>query len=304
MNPIAIMETSVGRIEIELWPERAPKHVANFETLVEKKFYDNLVFHRVIPGFMIQTGCPNGNGMGGPGWKVDAEFNKTPFTRGVVGMARSAHPNSAGSQFFICVADASHLNGSYTAFGKVLSGLEACDSMAKLERDRRDRPLVDVKLVSITMPGAADNKKKVMAALEAAAALAAKAAATAALSAAAEASAAAASRSAAAAAASSAALASKVATPVKAAAITKPVVAVVQAKPVATRAKKAAPVKAVKVVKVEKSKPAAKPAKKAKKAKVAVKAVKSKSVTKPAKKAKVAVKAKPAAKKKAGKKAK
>lgn len=173
MNPVAIMETSAGRIEIELWPERAPKHVANFEKLVGQKFYENLVFHRVIPNFMIQTGCPNGNGMGGPGWKVDAEFNKTPFTRGVLGMARSAHPNSAGSQFFVCVADASHLNGSYTAFGKVTSGMEFCDAIAKQERDRRDRPLVDVKLVSVTMPGLADAEKKVKAALEAAAVAAA-----------------------------------------------------------------------------------------------------------------------------------
>ncbi len=158
MNSQVIIETSMGRLELELWPDRAPRHVANFEKLVDMKFYDNLVFHRVIPGFMIQTGCPNGTGTGGPGWKVDHEFNKTPFTRGVVGMARSAHPNSAGSQFFICVADAGHLNGSYSAFGKVMVGMEVCDKIASAPRDRRDNPLEEIRMISATMPGL---KKKV-----------------------------------------------------------------------------------------------------------------------------------------------
>jgi len=157
MSTHVVIETSMGQIELELWPDRAPRHVANFEKLVAMKFYDNLLFHRVIPGFMIQTGCPNGTGTGGPGWKVDQEFNKTPFTRGVVGMARSAHPNSAGSQFFICVADAGHLNGSYSAFGKVVVGMEVCDKIANAPRDNRDHPLEDIRMLTATMP---DLKKK------------------------------------------------------------------------------------------------------------------------------------------------
>ena len=148
-NPTATIETSLGTIQLELWPEKAPNHVENFLKLAEKGFYDGLLFHRVIPGFMIQTGCPDGTGTGGPGWKVKAEFNNAPFLKGVLGMARSNDPNSAGSQFFICVADASHLTGQYTAFGKVTSGQDVADKISKVERSRQDRPLADIKMTSV-----------------------------------------------------------------------------------------------------------------------------------------------------------
>jgi len=147
----ATLETSEGAIEIELWPDVAPRHVANFEKLAASGFYDGLVFHRVIPEFMIQTGCPKGTGTGGPGWQVDAEFNDRAFAKGVVGMARSSDPNSAGSQFFICVADASWLDGQYTAFGKVTAGQEVADAISNVARDRSDRPLEDVQLQRVTV---------------------------------------------------------------------------------------------------------------------------------------------------------
>jgi peptidyl-prolyl cis-trans isomerase B (cyclophilin B) len=151
MPTTATMVTTMGTIELELWPDKAPKHVANFKKLADSKFYDNLIFHRVIPGFMVQTGCPQGSGMGGPGWKVAAEFNKEPFKKGVLGMARSNDPDSAGSQFFICVADAAHLTGQYTAFGKVTAGQDVADAIAAVKRDRNDRPLEKVGLTSVTV---------------------------------------------------------------------------------------------------------------------------------------------------------
>lgn len=150
-NPKATMVTSKGTIEMELWPEHAPLHVENMKKLADAKFYDGLIFHRVIPGFMIQTGCPQGTGTGGPGWKVKAEFNRQSFSKGVLGMARSQDPNSGGSQFFICVADAPHLNGQYTAFGKVTAGQEVADAIAKVTRDMRDKPNEAIKIVSFTV---------------------------------------------------------------------------------------------------------------------------------------------------------
>jgi peptidyl-prolyl cis-trans isomerase B (cyclophilin B) len=149
-KPSAVIETSLGTIEVELWPDKAPRHVENFLALAERGFYDNLLFHRVIPGFMIQTGCPEGTGTGGPGWKLQAEFHDARFVKGVLGMARSAHPDSAGSQFFICVADAAHLNGSYTAFGCVVRGQDVADRIAAVKRDRRDRPEQDVRMTKVT----------------------------------------------------------------------------------------------------------------------------------------------------------
>jgi len=131
----------------ELYPEIAPKSVENFVKLVESGFYDGLIFHRVIPGFMIQGGCPNGNGMGGPGWTIEGEFEMNGFkndlkhTRGVLSMARAMDPNSAGSQFFIMVERAPHLDGQYAAFGKVIEGIEAADTIVKTKRDFRDNPL-------------------------------------------------------------------------------------------------------------------------------------------------------------------
>lgn len=151
MNPTATIETSQGTITIELWPDKAPNHVENFVKLAEDGFYNGLVFHRVIPNFMVQTGCPQGTGTGGPGWNVNAEFNDASFEKGVLGMARAADPNSAGSQFFVCVADTPHLDGQYTAFGKVISGQDVADAIAEVDRDGRDRPFDDIVMTKVTI---------------------------------------------------------------------------------------------------------------------------------------------------------
>jgi cyclophilin family peptidyl-prolyl cis-trans isomerase len=143
----AVIETKFGKIELKFFPEVAPNHVNNFIELAKKGFYDGTTFHRVIPGFMIQGGDPNSkdpdrkrHGMGGPGYTVKAEFNQTAHKRGVLSMARSADPDSAGSQFFICVADAPFLDRQYTAFGQVTSGMEAVDKIVGQPRDRQDNP--------------------------------------------------------------------------------------------------------------------------------------------------------------------
>ncbi len=130
----------------ELYPEIAPETVANFVKLVEDGFYDGLIFHRVIPGFMIQGGCPNGTGMGGPGHTIKGEFamngfeNDLKHERGVLSMARAMDPNSAGSQFFIMVEDAPHLDGQYAAFGKITEGLDAADKIVNQPRNAMDKP--------------------------------------------------------------------------------------------------------------------------------------------------------------------
>lgn len=130
----------------ELYPEIAPETVANFVKLVEDGFYDGLIFHRVIPGFMIQGGCPNGTGMGGPGHTIKGEFamngfkNDLKHERGVLSMARAMDPNSAGSQFFIMVEDASHLDGQYAAFGKITEGMDAADKIVNQPRNAMDKP--------------------------------------------------------------------------------------------------------------------------------------------------------------------
>ena len=130
----------------ELYPENAPESVGNFAALANQAFYDGLIFHRVIDGFMIQGGCPSGTGIGGPGYQIKGEFSdngvKNPLrhSRGVLSMARSARNDSAGSQFFIMVADAPHLDGAYAAFGRVLSGMEAADEIVAQKRDAADRP--------------------------------------------------------------------------------------------------------------------------------------------------------------------
>jgi peptidyl-prolyl cis-trans isomerase B (cyclophilin B) len=147
----ATIQTSQGQIEVELWADKAPNHVANFKKLADDGFYDGLIFHRVIPDFMVQTGCPQGTGTGGPGWNVDAEFNDASFTKGVLGMARSASPNSAGSQFFICVADCDWLDGQYTAFGKVTSGQDVADAISAVDRDHGDRPFDVIKMEKVTV---------------------------------------------------------------------------------------------------------------------------------------------------------
>ncbi|MBQ5327221.1 MAG: peptidylprolyl isomerase [Oscillospiraceae bacterium] len=134
------------KMEIELYPEIAPETCANFEKLVKDGFYNGLTFHRVIKGFMIQGGCPKGNGMGGPGWTIKGEFaanghkNDLKHTKGVISMARTMDPNSAGSQFFIMHEAAPHLDGQYAAFGKVVSGLDVVDEIANVRTDWNDKP--------------------------------------------------------------------------------------------------------------------------------------------------------------------
>ncbi len=127
-NHISI-ETENGKILIELYPDSAPNTVANFKALVANTYYDGLEFHRVIPGFMAQGGCPDGNGMGGPGYQVKAEFNERKHERGTVAMARSQDPDSAGSQFYICFGPQPHLDGQYTIFGQVTEGMEIVDQI-------------------------------------------------------------------------------------------------------------------------------------------------------------------------------
>ncbi|MBI4848661.1 MAG: peptidylprolyl isomerase [Nitrospirae bacterium] len=143
----AIIETKFGNIELKFFPDAAPNHVNNFIELAKKGFYDGTAFHRVIPGFMIQGGDPNSkspdkskHGMGSPGHTVKAEFNDKPHKRGTLSMARSGHPDSAGSQFFICVADSHFLDGKYTVFGEVVSGMDAADKIVGQPRDSRDNP--------------------------------------------------------------------------------------------------------------------------------------------------------------------
>ena len=147
MNPQVTIEMESGKkIVVELYPEKAPNSVKNFLSLAGKGFYDGLIFHRVIKGFMIQGGCPNGNGMGGPGYEISGEFaangvmNDLMHTRGVLSMARAMDPNSAGSQFFIMHKDAPHLDGQYAAFGKVIEGLDVVDEIASVRTDYMDKP--------------------------------------------------------------------------------------------------------------------------------------------------------------------
>lgn len=141
----------------ELYPEIAPKTVENFEKLVNDGFYDGLIFHRVIPGFMIQGGCPKGDGTGGPGWQIEGEFTLNGFkndlkhTKGVMSMARTMMPNSAGSQFFIMTSDSPHLDGQYAAFGKIVEGLEVADAIVNTPRDMRDKPKKDQRMKKVTI---------------------------------------------------------------------------------------------------------------------------------------------------------
>ncbi len=156
-TPRAVIETKFGEIEIEFLADKAPGHVKNFIDLARKGFYDGTTFHRVIPGFMIQGGDPNtrdqkaaraSHGTGGPGYTIKAEFNDTAHKRGVVSMARAQDPNSAGSQFFICVADAGFLDRQYSAFGRVVRGMEVADKIVNAARDARDNPneRIDIKV--------------------------------------------------------------------------------------------------------------------------------------------------------------
>jgi peptidyl-prolyl cis-trans isomerase B (cyclophilin B) len=152
--PQAIIETKFGSMELHFFPDKAPKHVENFMKLAKSGFYDKTIFHRVIPGFMIQGGDPNTKdetnkaqyGMGGPGYRVKAEFNDRSHVRGTVSMARSSEPDSAGSQFFIVVQDTPHLNGKYTVFGEVVKGMEVADKIVSQPRDARDNPLERIEM--------------------------------------------------------------------------------------------------------------------------------------------------------------
>ncbi len=157
----AVIETKFGNIELKFFPEVAPNHVNNFIELAKKGFYDGTTFHRVIPGFMIQGGDPNSknpdksqHGMGGPGYTIKAEFNEKPHKRGTLSMARAGHPDSAGSQFFICVADAPFLDRQYTVFGEVISGMDVADKIVGQPRDRKDNPneRIEIKIKIVETP--------------------------------------------------------------------------------------------------------------------------------------------------------
>lgn len=157
-NPIVtITMADGGVIKAELYPETAPNSVNNFISLIKKGFYDGLIFHRVIRGFMIQGGCPNGTGTGGPGYSIPGEFAQNGFKNnlrheaGVLSMARAMHPDSAGSQFFIMHENAPYLDGQYAAFGKVTEGMDVVNRIAETATDFRDRPMADQKIASITV---------------------------------------------------------------------------------------------------------------------------------------------------------
>ena len=157
-NPIVTIEMENGGvIEGELYPDKAPQSVYNFIDLANHNYYDGLIFHRVIRGFMIQGGCPEGSGMGGPGYCIKGEFffngfkNELRHKRGVLSMARSSSPNSAGSQFFIMHEDSKHLDGQYAAFGKVTSGMDVVDAIASTKTGMQDRPIEEQKIASISV---------------------------------------------------------------------------------------------------------------------------------------------------------
>ena len=157
-NPVVTIKMyDGGTIKAELYPEIAPNSVNNFISLIEKGFYNGLIFHRVIPGFMIQGGCPKGNGTGGPGYEIPGEFaangfkNDLKHTRGVLSMARAMHPDSAGSQFFIMHEDAPHLDGQYAAFGKVLEGMDVVDKIAATKTGWGDKPLTPQIMQKVTV---------------------------------------------------------------------------------------------------------------------------------------------------------
>lgn len=157
MKKVTIEMENGGVMTGELYEDIAPATVENFEKLANEKFYDGLTFHRVIPGFMIQGGCPRGDGTGGPGYTIKGEFNSNGFkndlkhTKGVLSMARTMFPNTAGSQFFIMVADAPHLDGEYAAFGKITEGIEVADEIVQVKTDRADKPLEPVRIKTITV---------------------------------------------------------------------------------------------------------------------------------------------------------
>ncbi len=160
VEEIGVIKTNLGTIKIEFFDkaDAAPKHVENFKKLARDGFYDGTAFHRVIPGFMIQGGDPNSkdddrsnDGTGGPGYTIDAEFNSIKHERGILSMARSQDPNSAGSQFFICVADAAFLDGKYTVFGRVTEGMDVVDKIVSAKRDPRDNPIERIVMQQVSV---------------------------------------------------------------------------------------------------------------------------------------------------------
>jgi peptidyl-prolyl cis-trans isomerase B (cyclophilin B) len=162
-RPRAILQTRLGEMEIEFFPDKAPGHVKNFLDLAKNGFYDGTTFHRVIPGFMIQGGDPNtrdprgprsNHGVGGPGYTIKAEFNDTPHKRGIVSMARTNDPNSAGSQFFIVVKDAPYLDRNYTVFGQVVRGIDVADKIVSLPKDHNDNPNERIEISKVVVPQA------------------------------------------------------------------------------------------------------------------------------------------------------
>ncbi len=157
-NPVVTFTMENGnQMKAELYPEIAPNTVNNFISLVKKGFYNGVIFHRVIPGFMIQGGDPSGNGTGGPGYSIKGEFSRNGFkndlkhSKGVLSMARSSMPNSAGSQFFIMVATSSHLDGEYASFGKIIDGMEEAERIVSVDRDYRDMPYEEQKIKEVTV---------------------------------------------------------------------------------------------------------------------------------------------------------
>ncbi|MFH1096549.1 MAG: peptidylprolyl isomerase [Candidatus Desantisbacteria bacterium] len=155
---IAVIDTKFGKIQIRFFEDDAPNHVQNFKKLAKQGFYNNTTFHRVIPGFMIQGGDPNtkdddrsNDGMGGPGYTINAEFNSRSHQRGIVSMARSNDPNSAGSQFFICVAPATFLDRQYTVFGEVIDGMSAVDKIVSVQKNPQDNPLEKIPMTVTVM---------------------------------------------------------------------------------------------------------------------------------------------------------
>ena len=160
----AVIQTPVGEITLKFFPDIAPQHVDSFFSLARDGFYDGTTFHRVIPGFMIQGGDPNSkstdrstHGTGGPGYRLKAEFSQRPHRRGTLSMARSRHPDSAGSQFFICVADVPHLDGQYTVFGEVTDGMAAVDRIVSQPTDQRDNPLERIEMdINVIEPSKRD----------------------------------------------------------------------------------------------------------------------------------------------------
>ena len=157
IKEVAVVKTSEGEMVLEFWPEVAPKHVENFKTLARKGFYDGQCFHRVIPGFMIQGGDPNTKdeskksswGMGGPGYTLKAEFNSKHHARGVLSMARTSDPDTAGSQFFICHADAGNLDNQYTVFGNLIKGFDVLDKIATTPTEAANRPIKRMTIESV-----------------------------------------------------------------------------------------------------------------------------------------------------------